>query len=50
MFIGENLWLTVASLVSMQFAKNTGFDKGKLIVMESVAINLHLFNHIEAPC
>ena len=32
-FIGENLWLTVASLASMQFPKNTGFDKGKLNVM-----------------
>ena len=28
-FIGEKLWLTVASLESMQFPKNTGFDKGK---------------------
>ena len=32
-FKGENLWLTVASLESMQFAKDTGFDKGKLGVM-----------------
>ena len=32
-FIGENLWLTVASLSSMQFPKDTGFDKGKLNVM-----------------
>ena len=31
-FKGENLWLTVASLASMQFPTNTGFDKGKLIV------------------
>ena len=31
-FKGENLWLTVASLSSMQFSKNTGFDTGKLIV------------------
>ena len=34
-FIGENIWLTVASLVSMQY-KNTGFDKSvecKLSVM-----------------
>ena len=29
-FIGENLWLTVTSLESMQFPKSTGFDKGKL--------------------
>ena len=29
-FIGENLWLTVASLTSMQFPKNTDFNKGKL--------------------
>ena len=28
-FIGENVWLTVASLASMQFPKDTGFDKGK---------------------
>ena len=27
-FIGENVWLTVASLASMQFPKDTGFDKG----------------------
>ena len=32
-FIGENLWLIVASLASMQFPKNNGFDKGKLSVM-----------------
>ena len=31
-FIGENLWLTVASLTSMQFPNNTGFNKGKLSV------------------
>ena len=31
-FIGENLWLTVASLASMQFPKDIGFDKGKLSV------------------
>ena len=29
-FIGENLWLTVTSLESMQFPKSTSFDKGKL--------------------
>ena len=33
-FIGENLWLTVASPESMQFLKETNFDKGKLSVME----------------
>ena len=32
-FVGEHLWLTVASLESMQFPKDTGFDKGKLSVM-----------------
>ena len=32
-FIGEKLWLIVASLASMQFPKNTCFDKGKLSVM-----------------
>ena len=32
-FIGENLWLTVASLESMQFPKDTGFDQEKLSVM-----------------
>ena len=32
-FIGENLWLTVSSLASMQFPKNTGFDEGKFSVM-----------------
>ena len=32
-FIGENLWLTVASLSSMQFPKNTDFGKGKLSVV-----------------
>ena len=32
-FIGENVRLTVASLASMQFPKDTGFDKGKLGVM-----------------
>ena len=32
-FIGEKLWLTVASLESMQFPKNTGFDKENLSVM-----------------
>ena len=32
-FIGENLWLTVASPASMQFPKHDGFDKGKLSVM-----------------
>ena len=29
----ENLWLTDASLTSMQFSKDTDFDKGKLIAM-----------------
>ena len=29
-FIGENLLLTVASFASMQFPKDTGFDKGKM--------------------
>ena len=29
-FRGENLWLTVAYLASMQFPKSNGFDKGKL--------------------
>ena len=33
-FIGENLWLTVASPESMQFLKETSFDKGKLSIME----------------
>ena len=33
MFIGENLWLTIASPASMQFPKDTGFDKGKSSVM-----------------
>ena len=32
-FVGENLWLTAASLVSMQFPKDTGFDKGKFIIL-----------------
>ena len=32
-FIGENLWVIVASLANMQFPKDTGFDKGKLSVM-----------------
>ena len=32
-FKGENLWLTVVSLASMQFPKDTGFDKGKLSLM-----------------
>ena len=32
-FIGENLWLTVASLASMQFPKSTGFGKRKLSFM-----------------
>ena len=32
-FIGEILWLTIASLASMQFPKSTGFDKGKLSFM-----------------
>ena len=29
----EILWLTDASLTSMQFSKDTDFDKGKLIAM-----------------
>ena len=29
----ENLWLTDASLTSMQFSRDTDFDKGKLIAM-----------------
>ena len=29
-FLGKNLWLTVASLASMQFPKDTGFDKRKV--------------------
>ena len=29
----ENLWLTDASLTSMQFSSDTDFDKGKLIAM-----------------
>ena len=34
-FIGEeNLWLTVASLASIQFPKYTGFDKGKFIILK----------------
>ena len=32
-FICENLWLTVASLASMQYPKNTNFDKRKLSFM-----------------
>ena len=32
-FIGENLRLTFASLASMQFPNDTGFDKGTLSVM-----------------
>ena len=32
-FTGKNMWLTVGSLASMQFPKNTGCDKGKLSVM-----------------
>ena len=32
-FTGENWWLIVASLASIQFSKNTGFDKGKLSVV-----------------
>ena len=30
--IGENLSLTVESFASIQFPKNTGFDRGKLSV------------------
>ena len=40
--IVENLQLTVACLASMQFSKDTGFDKGKLSVMAFLN-NLHLF-------
>ena len=32
-FIGENLWLTLASLASTQFPKDTSVDKAKLSVM-----------------
>ena len=32
-FIDENLGLTVASLASMQFTKDTGFNKRKLSFM-----------------
>ena len=32
-FIGDNLWLTVASLESTEFPKDTGFDKEQLSVM-----------------
>ena len=32
-FTGENLCLTVASLASMQFPKDTGFDRGKFIIL-----------------
>ena len=41
-FIGEDLRLTVATLASMQFPKDTGFDKGKLIVMAFIN-KLHRF-------
>ena len=33
-FIGENLWLTVASLESIQFSKDIGFDKEKFSVVD----------------
>ena len=32
-FVGDNLWLTVASLASLRFPTDTGFDKRKLSVM-----------------
>ena len=32
-FIGENLWLTVAFLASMEFPKDASFEKEKLSVM-----------------
>ena len=35
-FIGDNLWLPVTSPASMQFPKNTGFDKGKFSVLTSL--------------
>ena len=35
-FIGDNFWVTVASLASMQFSKDTGFEKEKLSAMASV--------------
>ena len=35
-FIGEILWLTIASLANMQFPKSNGFDKGKLSFMVSL--------------
>ena len=30
------MWLTVASLPSIQYPKNTGFDKGNLSVVASL--------------
>ena len=35
-FTGENFWLTVASLASMQFSKDTSFEKEKLSAMATV--------------
>ena len=32
-FTGENLCLIVASLASMLFPKDTGFDRGKFIIL-----------------
>ena len=32
-FTGENLCLTFASLASMQFPKDTGFDRRKFIIL-----------------
>ena len=32
-FIAENSYLTVASLASMKFHSNIGFDKGKLSIV-----------------
>ena len=31
--MGENLWVTVISLASMQFPRDTSFYKGKVSVM-----------------
>ena len=35
-FIGDNFWVTVASLAGMQFSKDTGFEKEKLSAMATV--------------
>ena len=43
-FKGENLWLTVASLKSMQFPKSNGFDKGELRFMAFLNNLLHSYN------